>query len=360
MVAHSSLQPQCWPLLHDRLATLVARVDAIDVTPYETHAVHRTALELAPLTEQLLDEAKVLIADMLAASEARPNGETGALRPPSLPPPSLSFELALDAAFEDDLAWSATIGDVMFLAGIELRERSDRLKRIGSSSNEHAILAECDSALRRIRKALMTIEKGLDRAGFVVARLDFSSELTISLSVRRTYADLRRHVRAVGAPEPARLRAQLREVGAALATVVGWNGYTHLRIRDRMQIRGLQDRLLAWFRQPEDIGAGLHLWQDLDYFTQMLRAISRRQELREHDAQIVERVFHALSLPGAVLTSELRRELEELAGLDEEIDEALRADHSDSSTAWRQLLGMRHAELAPRSRRSSEPTRNVS
>jgi len=336
------VSPRSWVELHDGLARLAARVDAVDIRSYETEPGQSAAAELATGVTELLHETRMLVGVMLSAAEAL-HEERGGSTPPSAPAANLSFERALDAALDESEGWTlATVCDVMFLVRLELAQRDERLEQAVRGALQARIVEECDGALRRIRKALLTVDQALARADLAPAKLDFASELETSLAVRRTYGQLRRRIRTVGEPAGNRLPAQLREIGSALAAVVGWRGYPTLRIRDRMQIRDLQRRLLAWFRTTRDDLEGERIWQDIRYFAEMLEHVNQRQELKEHDTLVLERVWQSLSAPSEhehVEPSSLSA-LAALEGLDDELDALLASGRHDRG-AWRAALGGR-------------------
>ena len=338
------MSPRSVRELHDGLARLAVRVDGVDIRRYETASDAAAAVEIAATVTELLHEARTLVGVMLSAAEALHEEQSGEAPPPSATPSaSISFESALDAALEDSRRWNlATVCDVLFLVRLELGQRIERLAQVTRGEHAARTVEECDGALRRVRKALLTVDQALARAEIAPAKLDFASELELSLAVRRTYAQLRRRIRQVGEPASARLPAQLREIASALATVVGWRGYPTLRIRDRMQIRDLQARLLAWFRAPREDLEGERIWQDIRYFAEMLEHVNRRQELKEHDTLLLERVCQALTAPSEheLIEPASLSELAALEGLDDALD-ALLASGNDNRSTWRAVLGGR-------------------
>lgn len=331
--------------LQDAIYALSQHVDGIDIRKFESYTPTDLATELAPIVMRVLRDAQRVVADVSRLSETRTN--TDAMFAESPPIPYLAFERAVDVAVVQETGWSlATVGDLGFLASLELRQRLERLERLVAGSQPWAIVGECDGALRRIRKALTAIDRGLERAGVGKARLDFSSELEISLEVRRAYGKLRDRVRSIGTPQPETFYVQVRAIGTALATVVGWRGYSNLRVRDRLQLRELQRRLLDWFRSDRDIAAGQRVWEDIDAFVTMLADVNLRQELRDHDSRLAYEARGVVLLaPLAPLTSDLLARLNRLEGLDDECDALIHSGTSDP-VAWRPILERLAGELA--------------
>jgi hypothetical protein len=333
--------------LQMRMVDLATRVESVDIRRFESHPPAVLAIELAPLVQVLVRDAQQVVLDVARTCETETRRRRGS-RPDEDVLAGFEFERALDAAVEGRTSWTPeAVGDIAFLAGIELRQRSERLAVLAGHTNHEAIIGECDSTLRRIRKALTTIDRAFERASLAPAQLDFTSELHVSLEVRRTYAKLQRRVKAIGVPSGDTFYVQLRAIGTALATVVGWKGYSDLRVRDRMQLRELQRRLLAWFRTDRDLTAGHRLWQDLDNFIQMLVDVNHRQELKEHDKQIVEECWPVVVESAGALPPIVMQALERLEGLDEELDVLLASEQRDLASAWRGPLERVRQNLVP-------------
>lgn len=182
---------------------------------------------------------------------------------------------------------------------------------------------------------MTSIDVALARAGFGEAMLDFASELEVSLRVRRVCAKLRRRVLAGGDPTPDSLCARLRSAGTAIAMLVGWEVYPCLRVRDRLQLRDIQRRILDWLRHDKDATAGLRLWQDLVSFMQMLSQVNRRQELVAHDRRVIREAYARVTESASeALAAETLALLAPLEGLDDEIDALIASADRDRRGAW--------------------------
>jgi hypothetical protein len=329
--------------LKSEIISLAERVLAVDVRAYESMAPERIAGELQPIVSELLASANHLVTDVLAAYEVESIAnawDPEPADPADLASPYVPFEKAIDAAIDAQTASSLkAVGDIAFLASLELRQRAERLERVTACKSTVSIIGECDSALRRIRKVLTSIDVALARAGLVDQTLDFASELEESLRVRRACAKLRRRVRAGGEVTRENLCSQLRRAGTAIAMLVGWEVYPSLRVADRLQLRDLQRRILEWLRQDQDALAGMRLWQDLVGFVGMLSQVNRRQELMDHDrrtacaacAAVVACASDELPAPTLVL-------LDALEGLDDEVDAVLGSARRTAREAWLPIL----------------------
>lgn len=319
----------------DRITSLAKRVLDIDVRAYESMPPEGLASELQPVVSELLASANGVLAEVLQTYEAEHEARSGRDGAVGLASPYVPFEQAIDAAIGAQSTSSLdAIGDIAFLAHLELRQRAERLRHVTACRSAIAIVGECDSALRRIKKALTSIDVALARAGLVQPSLDFASELEVSLRVRRACAKLRARVVAGGEPTPETLQVRLRGAGTAIAMLVGWEIYPSLRVRDRLQLRELQRRILDWLRQERDVEDGLRLWQDLVGFVRMLSQVNRRQELVDHDARVVRAAQGGLASPEiAEVPAEMLGELRSLEGLDDEVD-ALLASAERRASAW--------------------------
>ncbi len=333
----------------DAITSLARRVLDVDVRAYESMPPERLASELQPIVSELLDAANTLVGDVLRTYETE-GGADPDVRDSLLPSPYVPFEQAIDAAMDAQSASSLqAVGDIAFLAHLELRQRAERLERVTACKNALAIIGESDSALRRIRKALTSIDVAMARAGLAPPSLDFTSELEVSLRVRRACAKLRSRVLAGGGdPTPETLHARLRSAGTAIAMLVGWDVYPSLRVRDRLQLRDVQRRILEWLRQDRDAVEGMRLWQDLIGFVRMLSQVNRRQELVEHDTRVVHEARARLSaLDDKEMPADLRAMLASLEGLDEEIDALLASRDPVMPAAFRPPLDRLAAQQRP-------------
>ena len=325
--------------LHDELIELIERLDSADVRAFEGLARGAIQEGLEPPVRAALEDAIALLARILERYD-------GASIPPP-PPPSpdedgRSFDFGLDTLVRQRPS-PGRIADLCFIASYELRNKRDALSRSTQAEDGWSLLATLDSALRRARKSLVAVAVTLCDAEGLERRLDFTSELETSLAVRAAYAALRRVIDEAREPADGELLARLRGVGTRIAMLIGKRVYSQLRVADRHQLRGLQERILVWLRSepstPEARVQGRRLWQDLAGFARVIAQISQRQELLEHDAHVVHVACAALygSAPKAGVPEGLFERLRALSGLDDEIDQLLTNATRDAS-AWRAPL----------------------
>jgi hypothetical protein len=318
------------PGFREPMRALVSRGQAIDIRGYEVASIDRVVNELQPATLTLLTDARSLLSSILETCETMDSADstqdhdagTDNIRISYLP-----FERAIDATVASKLHSRQAIEQIAFIAQLELRQRVERLEAVRPTQGAVTLLGECDSSLRRIRKALCAVDVTIARVASVPPLLDFSSELQTSLAVRRAYSRFRARVMAGSDPLPAALRTRFRAIGTQIAIVIGWDVYPEMRVRDRLLLREIQHRVLTWLRGGNDAtaAAGLRLWQDLAACVEMLSLVNRRQELLEHDAALVRGTLARLaSCANDAPVDELTwKRLLALDGLDEELDELL-------------------------------------
>lgn len=309
-----------------RMLAMVESARAIDLRAFETATSERCWEELVPAAQQRMRETRALMSELLNTCEAM-----SALRESAATThdPFIRFEHVLDAAIQSVETSGATVQaveDVAFLVDLELRQHGERMARISARSSTLMIIGECDSALRRIQKGLGAIDIAIARAEGVPTQLDFSSELESSLHVRRAYARFRSRLVGAADPTEAELYARMRAVGTSIAVLVGWHEYPLCRLRDRLQLRELQQRILAWLRpeQRSDTAGGMRIWRDVVSFVEMLSLVNRRQELIAHDhARIVELLAQLAKSPpseDANIDDVMRARLDCLEGIDDALD----------------------------------------
>jgi hypothetical protein len=314
-----------------RFLSLVTRGAEIDIRGYELASVARLLAELRPVTLKLLTEARSMLAALLVTCEGleRPSGVR------SLPPPyevsranDGRFERTIDAAVALNRASVDALEEVAFVAQLELRQRAERLERLTLDCEAATLLAECDSALRRLRKSLHAVGLTIARVLGVPPLADYTSELQSSIAVRRALAGFRTRVTKGGEPAANKLRERLSYISNQIEILLSWDMYSGTRVRDRLLLRGLQQRLLTWLNTTKPAhDAGLRLWQDVAACVEMFTLVNRRQELLEHDSALLARCVATLGVQpeDAQVDETLWRDLQALTGLDLELDALLKA-----------------------------------
>lgn len=245
------------------------------------------------------------------------------------------------------------VADVAFMTIVELRQRLSPIEApLGDDSWER--VGACAAAIRCITMSLAALDTALCAAERLPPVIELGAELETSLKIRRLYRKLWRLVASSGEVGPAEVRAKLRSAGTLLAMVVGRNEYPRLRGNDRLQMRSLQRRILEWMVQPAgEPRVGVRIWEDFAGFARMLRQVSLRQELVQHDQETLfelERALLALPPHGAA-PPELVAKLKRLEGLDDELDGLVENAAPPAARVLREL-----ERLKPRDRRTPSPS----
>ncbi len=322
-----------------RMLVLAQSVAEVDLREFELEGVDVILASLRPRVSQLLEQTRTVLSEILrACDEAESPPESGissaaglqALRHSYLP-----FEKAIDGAMVAKLGSRRVVEEMAFVANLEIRQRQERIERAKSYTARDTLLAECDSALRRIRKALAAVDAALSESEGGVAALEFESELAASLSVREAYAKFRDRLAACTRSSQSTYQ-RLRLAGTQIAVFIGWDAYPKVRINDRLLLRDLQARILDWLREtPTDEVAGQRLWADLEAFMEMLTMVNRRQELVQHDAMLLRGL---LALEDDELSSRFVQLLGSLLGRDSELDELLHSGSVPDAGRGREML----------------------
>lgn len=298
---------------------LFAGAQRIDIRQFEEASSEIVAAQLSGQVISLVERAISVASNILSRYE---DASTGARSG------ELTFELAVDNLLAQ--AGQTKVADLAFMAQAELRQRLARVRTHQPSLDAWEMVCDCGSALRRVQKSLGALELALCEAEHLPRVLSFDSELETSLQVRRQYRKLWRFVAQQGNVGADGVRNALRGAGTLCAMLVGRDVYPRLRERDRYQLRQLQRRILAWLVQEQgDPKAGIRVWEDYAGFVEMLRQVSLRQELVQHDGEALRIACDALEACGDAGLSGVLAVLRRVEGLDDGLDAALSTTPAD-------------------------------
>ncbi len=231
------------------------------------------------------------------------------------------------------------VADVAFMAIVELRQRLSPIEAPLTGDTWERVCA-CAAAIRCITMTLAALDTALCAAERLPRVIELGAELETSLKIRHLYRKLWRLVDSAGEVGPAEVRAKLRSAGTLLAMVVGRNEYPRLRGNDRLQMKSLQRRILDWMVQPAaEPRVGIRIWEDFAGFARMLRQISLRQELVQHDQEALRQLERGLraSPPNSGTPPELLPLLRRLEGLDDELDGLLESAAPPAANVLREV-----------------------
>ena len=221
------------------------------------------------------------------------------------------------------------VGDVCFASTLELR-RVVRELETATDADDLAVAAE--TARRKLRRGIRAVLEGAREAGDPdilggehQGRHQVA-DLAPALVVRRLYATFRRALREPIDDSPEAMMMAVRYAGGALAALLTSPDYAELRASDRIVLRRLRERVLAWAREKRSVVEGRRILADVATTADLLRDINRRQELRAHDTALLER-------GAGGPTQDVRAWIDALApltGLDDELDDLLARAHSST------------------------------
>jgi hypothetical protein len=169
------------------------------------------------------------------------------------------------------------------------------------------------------------------------------ADLEEAVEVRRFYWELRRLILGGGEPEDDQIASRLRNFTAVIETFKTRPVFNHIRIWDRIQMFRLSDRVEQWLELGEArlLVDGRRLWQDLTSFAELLTEINNRQELREHDRDLIELALINIGQGAShevQLTKVLALKLRTMIGFDGALDELLLEPKGTSVDQWEEVL----------------------
>ena len=276
-------------LLKAHLAQLSAAASSVVLADYEARPeaevgeLTARAELLAQTALEALDLVEVLYVDIHRQEIAREETAT----------PDSGNEL--DARASMPPIEAVSIEDVLMLARMGLRSRV-RLLRAAAHRPHLTRLSVTGATLRAVVKSLSAVDRAVSEAEHALPSLRFhESALSSSLEVRERYADLWRFVLRGGEPELPFVRDRLLSVSAALSRTLGLPVAIHFRTDDRALLLMARARIREWLLLRDDsldhLREGLHLFQDVAATVTMFTEVNRREELLQHDAQLVRDVL---------------------------------------------------------------------
>ena len=274
--------------------------------------------------------------------------ESGSDISPDLPLPTArqgedDFLREIGAAISSELA-AQEVSNIAFAVRTQLLETYDALRAALGRDQVWVIASHADTGLRRAGKGLIMLESTVrEYEGLEPVERSWS-KLHDSLEIRRLYCQFRRGILRQGAPgDLDALTTTLRRAAHRIAILRDRRIYPLMRISDRLPIRRLQKRILTWLKAEPTTDReeqGRRLWGDLVSFAELLIQVNHREELREHDRQVVrewldthfpepasdDRVSRPETHPSPLERPAERdhlADLEPLIGCSEELDELL-------------------------------------
>ena len=309
--------------LTGRFAHLIQRVESVDVRVPEDSALIGLAADLVPTVTRLIREG----IELLEAVEKVYDPDGLEITKPDDADTLNHIGMLISSEFA-----ARDLVDVTFFACSELRASHDKLLAAATRGGQLTLASNCEAGLASLRKAMVSVESAMfefeERKP--PARQWFDVE--ISLQIRKLYWNLRREIS--GDVEDDKLERGLRNVLYRIVAFRELSVYPFLRVDDRVQLRHLLKRILDWLNGKErDPRQARRIWQDLSGFTEILVQVSHRQELQDHDRQLVGQAYRLCRRGAPTLPPSLLQKMDDLLGLDSDVDQLLLASERKTA-AW--------------------------
>jgi hypothetical protein len=301
----------------------VDRLHGLDPSPYVVGAREGLRDGVAQPLLVLIDESL----DLARSLEGPETGQTGAADP------ELNLDLAFGPEGEDAQPTAPNTSEddgslAAFCFAIQHELGPVRNQLADTTADHELILVACDRACRKLRRSLSALAGalGAGRGRTTGTQDPWTDRASAAVAVRTIYTKFREALASgPDGTDASQVFAAMRRSATALAVLCGDEDFSEVRVQDRLLLRSLQRRTLAWGRSP-DVRTGMQLYGDIRAAADLLRAINMRQELLAHDAQLIEEAALAIAQDGlsqprlALLVGRMRA----LRGLDDELDQLLK------------------------------------
>lgn len=339
----SSNTPGNGPPRHiaDRFDHLIGRIEQAEVRVPEDSALISLAADLVPNVTRLLREGIELLRQVEAHYDPD-RDDLGLHAAESLN--QIGLQISAEFAMRD-------LNNVAFFARSDLRSALDKLVTSATQQGvSMALASHCESGMRRIRKALISVESAIYEFEGLAAPVRRWFDVEVSLQIRKLYWNLRRETSGKNVDADKPLEDRLRAVLYRIVAFRELSVYPLLRVEDRVTLRRLLKRMLDWLNSQERVEMeAKRLWNDLESFAGLLVQVSHRQELRDHDLALLGRMLGSL-FPGGQSAPRVPDQIfdkgSSLLGLDEELDGLILARDPDAVEAWRPPLERLRRRLA--------------
>lgn len=341
--------------LRDRLVHAVEKARDVDVRTFEENMSVEGLTLLRSQVSNVMTACTAVAKELLALEEAdqSSNAETAATT--EADPFARDFALKLDALVEESSSES-NLQDIAFIVHLELKSRLNDLSALVINIEDWSSLETCGAGLRAVRKAGATLERAICASIGLESTLDFETELQSSLAIRELYARFRRSVDTLSDTMESDLRVRMRRGGTEIAIIIGRDQYRDLRVNDRYQLRRFQEEILSWLRGESgfDEHVAERIWKDFSTFSELLALVNRREELMEHDRDLLIRLDESLRCATESPRIEANKldEFALLRGLDDRIDSLFKSGVAYDLSLWKPIV----ADLLPRYREAEPAT----
>lgn len=322
-----------------RIRGLVRVARRVDLYPYESQPAEEARRLVRPTIERLLlvglDEVSRLQASLREGRVAAPADWLD------------SGDLAADSSARP----CQPLIELCEMVHLELSQRLDLLRH-DDGVELWEFLTSCNHARGALIRAGVSIEAAVAACAGQPPQLSVLDEVAQAVRVRAGYRRLRAALASGGDAEPEQVAGRLAAASAALDEIIASRLFVDLRVADRCELRRARARLAEWFSAGEaaDPRDGIRLWQDLNGLAAMLLSINNRQELIEHDRDLLietlRQLFHGPDLPPAE-EQQLRERLTALLGRDAELDSLIEEGAPLGSAAFLRAVTRAALRLEP-------------
>lgn len=323
----------------ERIRGLVRVARRVDLFPYESHRPEEARRLVRPMIERLL------LVGLEEVSQLQ-----GAIGPQVVSDP-------VDWLGSGELESDAPAGsceeliDLCEMVRLELSQRLELL-RLDQGAELWEFLTSCNHARGALIKGAVSIEAAASSCIGHPPRLSVLDEVAVAVRIRGGYRALRRALATRGDPEPGQIRERLESTSAALDELVASKLFIEIRVADRCELRKAKERLAAWLDAGEaaDPREGMRLWQDINGLAAMLLSVNNRQELIEHDRQLLVEALRQLYNGGELTPAgerDLSGRLSALLGRDATLDRLIEDGTPLGSTAFLRAITRAALRLEP-------------
>ena len=270
---------------HGFLLAIIRRTQATDLSSYEERGAD--VAELRALVIALLEVSCEVLSLVFAHYSQAASSSTEADDDNSD-----TFCMQIERRMER-LANAEQIGDLAFIGRLGLNSRLATVRATEAADDPWDTIECASSACREILKSVSALEQAVcEFEGIASSNSYFLTEVERSVRTRAAYRAFRRAIPVHPVKDDDDVRRRLRLSAIAIAMLIGRDIYPSLRVRDRRQIRNIQERIINWLREDRAgttrASVGRRIWQDLTSFAELLQQVNHRAELRDHDRDILE------------------------------------------------------------------------
>ena len=254
-----------------------------------------------------------------------------------------TFEVSPPAAGSSSTLSPQEVADLAFVCRAELKELDKGFDAAVADGSLWKIAAANDAVVSRAVRALIPIETTLREYGGLPSILRQWFDLDDALEIRLQFANFWIAMKKDGEPTPETLDPLLLQITRMIGMLRRDPIYPYLRIDDRLEIRAVQKRIFGYI---EDKSAtpekdGMHIYQDVSGFFDLLLHRHRREELVENDRFLVDSIIREVfdfGTPPEIFPEDSFEDLHSFVSMDPELDQLLLVGSPGPAEAFHEPL----------------------